>query len=128
MSADPLATVLALLAAENAHDVDAAVALFAPDATVDLALETRTGTAEIRAWQQELAAGHFYMEMLGAPEVAGDRVRFQNRLDLDLFKQMGLGTVEGVSTARVRDGKIIEYTFALTPESVARLQAAAPAS
>lgn len=132
-AADPLATVQALLAAENAHDVDAAVALFAPDALVTLALETRTGTAEIRAWQQELADGHFHMEVLGTPEVAsdsvaGDSVRFRNRLDLDLFKQMGLGTVEGISEAQVQDGKITAYTFALTPESVARLQAAAPGS
>jgi hypothetical protein len=127
-AADPLATVHALLAAENAHDVEAAVALFAPDATVTLALETRRGTAEIRAWQRELAEGHFHMEVLGTPEVAGDGVRFHNRLDLDLFKQMGLGTVEGISEAQVRDTKITAYTFALTPESLARLQTAASRS
>jgi hypothetical protein len=120
----PLAVVTALLAAENAHNVDAAVALFAADAVVSLAIETRRGTDEIRAWQQELAEGHFHMEIVGTPEVAGDTVRFNNRLDLDMFKQMGLGTVEATSQATVRDGKIVSYSFNLSPASAAKLQAA----
>ncbi|HVK05207.1 MAG TPA: nuclear transport factor 2 family protein [Armatimonadaceae bacterium] len=121
---DPISVINALLAAENAHDVDAAMALFAEDAVADLAVERRTGHAEIRDWQQSLADGHFHMELRGEPEVTGNTVRFPNRLDLDMFKNLGLGTVEAVSTAVVEDGKIKHYTFALTPEYLTRLQAA----
>lgn len=121
MTQDAIAVARALLAAENAHDVETAVSLFADDATVDLAVETRTGKEAIRAWQQELAAGGFHMELRSAPQATGDHVRFENRLDLEMFRQMGLGTVEGISEATVRDGKIVAYRFSLTPEFAARL-------
>lgn len=122
--ASPLSVVEALLAAENTHDVEAAVALFADDAIVNLAVEVHHGKAEIRGWQQALADGHFRMEMAGTPESSGDRVMFANRLDLDMFLQMGLGTVDALSEAVVRNGKIVSYRFALAPTSQARLQAA----
>jgi len=119
-----LEVVQALLEAENAHDVEAAVALFAEDAVVNLAVEVRRGKKQIREWQEELAAGHFRMVVPGAPEVSGERVRFANRLDLDMFHGMGLGTVDAVSEAVVREGRIVSYEFALSPASQARLQAA----
>jgi len=118
---DALIVVQALLDAENAHDVEAAVALFSDDAVVDLAVETRSGKAAIRAWQEELAQGHFHMRMRNAPQVDGSHVRFDNTLDLDMFKQMNLGTVDGVSEAIVNQGKIISYRFSLTPEFAAKL-------
>ena len=64
------------------------------------------------------------MTVVGEPEVTGNTVRFNNTLELDLFKAMGLGIVDAVSEAVVEEGKITTYTFALTPESAARLQAA----
>jgi hypothetical protein len=42
--------------AQNAHDIDALVACFAPDAVVQDEGEAIVGTAAIRAWKQQTSA------------------------------------------------------------------------
>src|SRR4051794_7780464 len=62
-SLDTPAVVQAFLAGENAHDVNGVTALFAANATVSLATGPLQGTDQIRAWQQELADGHFAIQL-----------------------------------------------------------------
>jgi hypothetical protein len=123
-TAELMTVVNALIAAENAHDADAATALFAEDGVAKLAVETRTGHEQIRAWQQSLADGDFHVELAGEPQIEGNKVTYHNKVDLKMFKNLGLGTVEAVSEAVIEGGKIKHYTFALTPEYGAKLREA----
>jgi ketosteroid isomerase-like protein len=56
MKPDLPATLDRLYAAQNAHDVDAMVACFAPDAAVRDEGHDIVGTAAIRAWKEEASA------------------------------------------------------------------------
>src|SRR5512139_4033134 len=51
-----------LIAAEDSHNVDAAVASFADGAVVTLPTGVLDTPDAIRGWQQELADGHFRIE------------------------------------------------------------------
>ena len=126
-SAGPLALAQAVVAAENAHDVDAAVALFAEDAVATLPQYTRTTPDGIRAWQQELADQHFHGTLV-APRVDGDRVSWTGHIWLDPLRGLGIAPLAGQWDIVVRDGRIKAFTFAFSPEGMARLQAAIAAA
>ena len=122
-STDPAAVASALIAAENAGDVEGAVALFHPDAIVNDANGQRVGEDAIREWQVGLAANHFYAEM-APPEVAGSSATFDGTVEFDAFKNLGLDRLDATWVLDVEDGKVKEFTFTFTPESGARLQEA----
>lgn len=118
------ATVAALVGAEAANDVDAAVAQFAPDAVVTLADGSVFNTPDgIRGWQQVLADGHFRLEPV-ARYVEGNTVYMYGEVAWDTFRQLGLPTVGGMWTIVVVDGKVETFDFSFTPAGAAAFQAA----
>src|SRR5664279_1468643 len=82
----PEEVVKALIAAEDAHNVEAAVAYFADDAVVRHEGGSAYTTPEaIRAWQQGLADGHFRIEAVNF-QVNGSSVSWTGTSSLDRFR------------------------------------------
>jgi hypothetical protein len=125
--ADPASVARAFIDAENRHDVEGAVALFTDDAVVVDARGRLTTRAEIRQWQSDLAAGNFAATM-GTPTVAGDRVTFTGTVALDSLRAMGFDALDAAWDLTITQGRIKAFNFAFSPESAARLQAAAARS
>ncbi|HET7720728.1 MAG TPA: nuclear transport factor 2 family protein [Acidimicrobiales bacterium] len=121
--ADPASVARALIDAENRHDVEAAVALFTPDAVVIHATGTLTTTAEVRKWQTELAEGNFHAN-INTPVVAGDKVTFTGDVVLNSFKALGIDKLDATWELTVQQGRVKTFSFVFTPASAARLQAA----
>jgi ketosteroid isomerase-like protein len=117
---DPASVARALIDAENRHDVEAAVALFAPDAVVVHATGTLTTTAEIRKWQMELAEGNFRAE-IGTPSVAGTVVTFTGDVFLSSFQALGIDKLDATWELTVLQGRVKTFNFVFSPASNARL-------
>lgn len=126
--ADVQPLVDAFIAGENAHNVDAVTALFDDNATVDLATGPLQGKDAIRAWQQELADGHFSISVTGAVSISGSKANYPVTVALDAFRQLGLESLDGTEEMVVTNGKIASFIFAFTPESGAKFQAALAAA
>src|SRR5215212_9060954 len=120
---DPASVARALIDAENRHDVEGAVALFAADAVVVHATGTLTTTAEIRKWQTELADGNF-RATIGTPAVAGDKVTFPGDVVLNSFSSLGIDKLDATWELTVQQGRVKAFNFFFTPASAARLQQA----
>lgn len=123
VTTDPAAIARALIDAENAGDVEGAVALFHPDAVVNDANGQRVGEDAIREWQVGLAANHFHADT-GPPRVDGRTATFDGRLAFDPFRNLGLDSLDATWILEVEDGKVQTFTFTFTPESGERLQEA----
>jgi ketosteroid isomerase-like protein len=121
---DPASVARALIDAENRHDVEAAVALFTPDAVVVHATGTLTTTAEIRKWQTELADGNFRATIIGTPTVAGDKVTFNGDVALNTFTSLGIDKLDATWELTVQQGRVKMFNFVFSPASSARLQQA----
>jgi hypothetical protein len=113
----------ALIDAENRHDVEAAVALFTPDAVVIHATGTLTTTAEIRRWQTELAEGNFRANITSST-VSGDKVTLTGDVMLNSFRSLGIDKLDATWELTVLQGRVKTFNFAFTPASAARLQQA----
>ena len=120
---DPASVARAFIDAENRHDVDAAVALFTPDAVVIHATGTLTTTAEIRKWQTELAEGNFRAN-ISRLTVAGDTVTFDGDVALNSFQSLGIDKLDATWELTVQQGRIKTFNFVFSPASSARLQQA----
>ena len=118
---DPAAVATALIAAENAGDVEGAVALFHPDAVVNDANGQRVGVEAIREWQVGLAANHFRAD-IQPPRVTGQTATFDGSLAFDPFRNLGIDSLDATWVLDVEDGRVRTFTFTFTPESGARLQ------
>jgi hypothetical protein len=116
--------VNAFISGENAHDVNGVTALFASNATVVLATGPLQGTDQIKAWQQELANGHFSIVVTSPVNVSGNKADYTVTVALDTFRQLGLQSLDGTEEMVVDNGKITSFTFAFTPDSAAKFQAA----
>ncbi len=120
--------VATLVGAEAAHDVDTAVAQFAPDAVVTLADGSVDDTPDkIRAWQQELANGNFHLEPV-ARFVDGNTVNMYGSIALDSFRGLGIASLGGIWKVVVEDGKVKTFDFSFTPAGLSTLQAAIAAA
>jgi hypothetical protein len=127
-AADPQSVVKALETAVNAHDMEARLALFTDDAVIQIRPEafggTYTGKQQIRKWFEELDAGHFSIA-INILNVQGDTVTTRTTIAYDFFRQLGLASVDGTEQYTIQNGKIAEFTFTYTDESIAKIQAAA---
>jgi hypothetical protein len=119
----PIEIARALIAAENAHDVDGAMALFAPDPTVKLSMATLTTTEAVQRWQEELAAGNLHIEV-DEMQAEGNIARWTGMIAVDLFRRMGLQELSGSWEIAVEKDKITAFTFGLSPDAAALVQAA----
>lgn len=110
----------ALIAAEDANDVDAAMAVFADDAVVTLPTGVFDTPEAIRGWQQELADGHFRIE---AVDVAadGNMVTWHGTVSLDTFRHLGIASMGGMWTLDIEGGKVKTFDFTFTPEAFTEL-------
>ena len=118
------ATAAALIAAEAAHDVDGAAALFADDAVVTLADGSVYDTPEgIRGWQQALADGNFRIEPEGI-SVDGNTVSWMGEISLDAFRGLGIPVMGGIWKLTIEDGKVKTFNFSFTPAALEALTAA----
>jgi len=126
----PEEVLAAMEDALNAGDVDTAMALFTDDAVVKLvpaippsSPDTYTGAEEIRAWFEELVAMNFeiHIEVL---EVEGDTVTTRTSTWVDPTREMGVAPLVATEVYTVQAGKIKGFTWTISDESLAKIQAA----
>jgi hypothetical protein len=121
---DAVSVARAVIAAENAHDVNGAVNLFAPGAIVKLPTGVFVTRAEIEQWQRELAAGNFRAEITPPVAVTPEIVTFTGAVAYDPFRQLGISPLEATWQLVIQQGRVTVFDFAFTPAATARLQAA----
>ncbi|MGD8465436.1 MAG: nuclear transport factor 2 family protein [Anaerolineae bacterium] len=116
---DPLAIVNSWLEALNAGDVDAALSYLADDAQIT-SDQVYTGKEEIRGWYEAQVEANG-ASTLSDCQVDGETVTCISSYTDDGLQAMGVDFLEGELVLVVRDGKIQSYTFAMSPESLAKL-------
>jgi hypothetical protein len=121
---DAVAVARALIAAENAHDVAAAVGFFGPAAIVNLPTGALVGRAEIEQWQRELAAGNFRAEITPPVAVTPEVVTFSGTVALDSFRRLGISPLDASWELIIQLGRVTIFNFSFTPAATARLQGA----
>lgn len=121
---DAVSVARALIAAEAAHNVSAAVGFFAPGAIVNLPTGTLATPAAILAWQQELAAGNFQPVINTPVAVTPEVVTFSGTVAFDLFRSVGIASLDSTWQLTIQLGKVTTFNFDFTPASAARLGAA----
>jgi len=128
----PEEVVMAMIEAEKAGDVEAAIALFADDAVYsvvppspDMPGPTIVGKNAIRAYWEAIAAKNedISREITG---VEGNTVTTLVRYVDDDLRSLGLESIEATEEYVIQDGKITVYTWTMTDESLAELMAAMP--
>lgn len=127
---NPMSVVEAWNDAMNAGDADAALASLADDAFIKLVpppIEGHDGIfrgkGEIRTWWEGLYA------LNGASTLSncqgdGETVTCNLTYTDDQLQSIGVASIDNEFVVIVRDGKIQTYTATVTPESLAKLQAA----
>ena len=128
---DPESVVEAYIAAANAGDLEAILALYDDDA-FHIALPSPDGSAgvcvgkeQFTMWyQQSLAHGERVELEDGTLAVDGNQASFVVRLTSEPWSKLGVETLEAHSEVVVIDGRIMTHVVLLTPESVRQLQAA----
>jgi len=121
--ADPVSVARAFGAAENAHNVDAVVALFTEDAVITTPFGTFRGTDQIRQFVQSLVAGN--IRTVGRDyQASGDQVTFIRAATTTDFLAMGVAPVDFKIVGLIQAGKIKNWDVSYTPEAAAKIQAA----
>jgi hypothetical protein len=127
---DPVAMIMAWLDAQNAGDVDAALAFLADDAFITLVpppMEGHDGVfrgkEEIRAWWENLSSLNG-VGTVSDCQVEGETVTCLLNYTDDSLKALGLDSIDNEFVVIVREDKIQTYTATMTEESLAALMAA----
>src|SRR5579871_4861178 len=120
---DPAAIYKALTAAQNAHDANAATALFTDDAAAVAGTRMYKGSASIKEWFQAQALGN-YQAVMGTPIVNGDTLLIQDQITNDTYKKLGVAPLTDDVQIVVADGKIKSYSLRLNARSAAAYGAA----
>ena len=129
--ADPAAVIEAYIAAANAGDLEAILALYDDDA-FHIALPSPDGSAgvcvgkeQFTMWyEQSLANGERVELEDGSLAVDGNQASFVTRISSEPWRKLGVEELEAHSEVVVVDGRIMTHVVLLTPESVRTLQAA----
>lgn len=127
-SDDPAAVIAAYIAAVNADDLEAILALYSDDA-VHMALPTPDGTAGIcrgkeqfRLFYEQGVANRDRIEVEdGTLVVVGDQITFSARLASDPWRKLGIESLESTAEAVVVDGQITSHVVMLSPGSAREL-------
>jgi hypothetical protein len=128
---DPASVIEAYIAAANAGDLEAILALYDDDA-FHIALPSPDGSAgvcvgkeQFTMWyEQSLANGERVELEDGSLAVDGNQASFITRITSEPWSKLGLEALEAHSEVVVIDGRIMTHVVLLTPESVRQLQAA----
>jgi hypothetical protein len=124
---DPASVARAFVDALNNHDPDAALELFAEDAVVTNSVNdtpVRYSTPdEIYEWLDAFPPAAT-LEIIGEPEVEGDRVTFVTRYRDEGLEGTELEYIDLTFTAVVQGGKIQTMVITLSPEEQARVDEA----
>ncbi|CAG0944850.1 hypothetical protein ANRL1_01980 [Anaerolineae bacterium] len=130
---DPASLIKDLVGVLNAGNVDAAIAFFTDDAT-QTQLPPPSGTTGIRAGKEQIRGfykglidDHFSVELSNV-KVAGDKVTYTCTFSTDSYKKMGVAPLVTVEETVFADGKIKSQTINVSPESLAKIQAAMAAA
>lgn len=121
---DPAGVMEAFRAAMNRQELNAALALFADDATVTTPSGSRyVGTERIGAYLRQLIALNYHSTVDPQNvQVQGDRTFSIAQIGLDDWRAIGLPFLDSTADAVVRGGKIQSLDALLTPESARILQ------
>ena len=123
------ATIKSLVDTLNVGNVDAAMAFFADDATQTQTPPpsgqpgVRTGKDQIRGFYNGLVADHFSVELSNVKAI-GDKVTYTCSFSTDTYKKMGVAPIVTNEEAVFTGGKIKSQTITVSPESLAKIQAA----
>ncbi len=127
-SSSPEDVVLSQMEPWNSGDAEAAMDLYADDASVSIqpalppgAPSQHSGKAELRAWFDELAAMNFEIQ-IEVVEVDGNTVTTQTKTWADPTREMGVAPLVATEVYSVEDGKIAGWTWTLTDESLAAIE------
>lgn len=128
---DPGSVVAAHVAAVNAGDLAAILALYADDA-IHVALPTADGSAgvcrgkaEFTKWYEQAIKNGDRIELVpDGLRVDGERAVFALRTISGPWTALGLGPLEGTAEIAVADGLIRTHVVMLSPEAVRQLLAA----
>lgn len=125
-SVDPLTVMQAYDVALSSGDVEAALALFAEDAVLDIRQGQLIGKEQIRTWLAQVVAQNSRIEVVDR-QVEGDKVTWRTlffRKDIESLQNEPL---EANAEAVVQEGRIKSFSSLFTPEAQAKLDAALPA-
>jgi ketosteroid isomerase-like protein len=115
-------------AALNAGDVEGTLARFADNAVITASTTTATGREQVRAFLAALVAQGFRVESVRGRKVEGDKETHTALVSTSDWKRMGIAPLEAIGEATVQGNRITSFAVTYTPESVAKLQAAARAT
>jgi hypothetical protein len=122
---DPETVFHTFNAAVNAHDVNAALACFAVDASVHFPNQPPPnvfqGETEIRRWLEEDAKQNIHVEIADM-QLVGDTLTGIGRVASDDLRPLGI-TIEGPFEVTVQQGLITSFNYAFNEETLAKLQA-----
>jgi hypothetical protein len=129
--ADPAAVIEAYIAAANAGDLEAILALYADDAfhialpSPDGSAGVCVGKAQFTMWYEQSLANRERVELeVGSLAVDGNQATFVTRITSEPWSKLGLDALAAQSEMVVIDGRIATHVVLLTPESVRKLQTA----
>ena len=124
---DPMAVATALDEAVNAGRLETALALFSDDAVVTFPSQPEpnrfAGKEQIRNWLQSDISEGIHVES-SERQADGERMVWTGRISLAAWREQGIAPIEGQAEAIVRAGRIVSFTYAVSPESLARMQQA----
>ena len=121
---DAVAVVTAFDAAVNAGRLEQALALLSTDAVAEFPGQPEpnrfSGAGQIRSWLQSDISEGIRVEASGRV-AQGERVTWTGLMSLAAWREQGIAPVEGHAEAIVRNGRIVSFSYAVSPESLARL-------
>jgi hypothetical protein len=121
---DPLSVLKGLFDARNAHNAEAAAAFFAEDATImNTNGRKTTGRENIKKIMEGDSAGNAQF-VLESPKIIGDKITFTDLTTRDMLRKLEVAPVQIVGEAVVQDGKIKSFIVYLSPDSIAKIEAA----
>ncbi|MBI4789708.1 MAG: nuclear transport factor 2 family protein [Chloroflexi bacterium] len=132
-SPDLASVIKSQVDALNAGNVDAVMAFFADAATQTMQPPPAgqsgvwTGKEQIRGFFSGLIADHFSVELSNV-KMAGDKITYTCTFSTDSYKKLGVAPIVAVEDTVFEGGKIKSKTITLTPESLAKIQAAMAAA
>ncbi|HEX2037672.1 MAG TPA: nuclear transport factor 2 family protein [Chloroflexota bacterium] len=119
----PVEVVESFVAAWNAHDSEAVLALLAEDAAIAGGWNETSGREAIRAaLLQRFAEGEHLIP--GEYEADGDLVRFPFTATNSYSARLGLPWREGTAVVRLREGRIVLFAQTDDPQALSRRAAA----